>query len=99
MSCKFFVNVIKCYYRKYAIIKLLKGMIFMELKKTISRAFSAVTAAAMLITGFAVMPEDNDILETSAAERVVIDTTTEYQTIRGFGGINHPEWTGQEEHA
>lgn len=68
----------------------------MELKKTISRAFSAVTAAAMLITGFAVMPEDNDILETSAAERVVIDTTTEYQTIKGFGGINHPEWTGQD---
>lgn len=68
----------------------------MELKKTISRAFSAVTAAAMLITGFAVMPADNDILETSAAERVVIDTTTEYQTIKGFGGINHPEWTGQD---
>ncbi len=68
----------------------------MEFKKSISRAFSAVTAAAMLVTGFAVMPMEDEILETSAAERVVIDTTTEYQTIKGFGGINHPEWTGQD---
>lgn len=41
------------------------------------------------------MPSDSE-LESSAAEKVVIDTTTEYQTIRGFGGINHPEWTGSD---
>ena len=68
----------------------------MELRKTLTRTFSAVAAAAMLVTGLAIVPIENETLETSAAERVVIDTTTEYQTIRGFGGINHPEWTGQD---
>ncbi|MBR6579671.1 MAG: carbohydrate binding domain-containing protein [Ruminococcus sp.] len=68
----------------------------MNLKLIISRAVSAVTASAMLVTAFAVMPTEENFLETSAASAVVVDTTTEYQTIRGFGGINHPEWTGQD---
>lgn len=29
-----------------------------------------------------------------SVSQCVIDTTAEYQTIRGFGGINHPEWIG-----
>lgn len=33
-------------------------------------------------------------LQAVAASECIIDTTTEYQTIRGFGGINHPEWIG-----
>lgn len=32
----------------------------------------------------------------SAASDCVIDTATEYQTIKGFGGMNHPEWTGSD---
>ncbi|MBR3970739.1 MAG: carbohydrate binding domain-containing protein [Ruminococcus sp.] len=67
----------------------------MNIKSFVGRAVSAITASAMLVTGLAVAPEKS-IIETSAAERVVIDTTTEYQTIRGFGGINHPEWTGKD---
>lgn len=65
----------------------------MKLRSIICRIVSTATASAMLITGFAVMPKNNNVIETYAAD-VVIDTTTEYQTIRGFGGIDHPEWTG-----
>ncbi|MDD7294423.1 MAG: family 43 glycosylhydrolase, partial [Oscillospiraceae bacterium] len=31
-----------------------------------------------------------------AADTVVVNTEKTYQTIKGFGGINHPEWTGQD---
>lgn len=68
----------------------------MKLHSIICRMVSAVTASAIIITGFAVMPQTNDVIDTYAADTVVIDTTKEYQTIRGFGGINHPEWTGQD---
>lgn len=67
----------------------------MNFKSIFSRTVSAITASAMLVTGLVIAPDKNS-LESSAAEKVVIDTTTEYQTIRGFGGINHPEWTGQD---
>ncbi len=67
----------------------------MSLKTMLSRTISAVTASAMLITGLAILPQDNGMVS-FGAEKVVIDTTTEYQTIRGFGGINHPEWTGKD---
>ncbi len=66
----------------------------MKLHSIICRMVSSAAASAMLITCLNVMPQKDDILETYAADAVVIDTTTEYQTIRGFGGIDHPEWTG-----
>ncbi len=53
---------------------------------------SGMTAAALLVSMTAVLPER----EVSAADMCVIDTTKEYQSIRGFGGINHPEWTGAD---
>ena len=64
----------------------------MKLKSIGEKFISAITASAMIVTGFCIFPQK----ETKAADVVVIDTTTEYQTIRGFGGINHPEWTGQD---
>lgn len=64
----------------------------MKLKSIGEKFISAITASAIIFTGFCIFPQK----ETKAADAVVIDTTTEYQTIRGFGGINHPEWTGQD---
>lgn len=64
----------------------------MIFKKFAGRIISAVTASAMLFSGFCILPEK----ESLAADLVVVDTTAEFQTIRGFGGINHPEWTGSD---
>ncbi|MCM1270864.1 MAG: alpha/beta hydrolase-fold protein [Ruminococcus flavefaciens] len=64
----------------------------MKLKSIGEKFISAITASAIIFTGFCIAPAEITV----AAETVVIDTTTEYQTIRGFGGINHPEWTGQD---
>ena len=44
----------------------------------------------MLFTLTAALPEQ----KSNAAAEVIIDINKEYQTIRGFGGIDHPEWTG-----
>lgn len=67
----------------------------MNFKSIAGRFVSAVTASAMLITGFAFAPYD-DMAKTYAADNVVVDTSKTYQYIRGFGGINHPEWTGKD---
>ena len=48
------------------------------------------TAALLSVTTASIFPTKT----VSAADVCVIDTDTEYQTIRGFGGINHPEWAG-----
>ena len=58
------------------------------------KMLSAVTAAALLFTSTAIF-SGNSPLEASAAGAAVIDTTDEHQTIRGFGGINLPEWISQ----
>ena len=68
----------------------------MILKKSIGRALSALTAAAMLATSAQVLPKSDEKLIARAASACVIDTQKEYQLIRGFGGINHPEWTGAD---
>ena len=64
----------------------------MNLKKWKS-LFSGITAAAMVFSMAAVLPREDSA---GAAETCIIDTSKEYQYIRGFGGINHPEWTGQD---
>ncbi len=64
----------------------------MNMKKWKS-LFSGITAAAMVLSMAAVLPRGNSA---GAAETCIIDTSKEYQYIRGFGGINHPEWTGQD---
>lgn len=60
--------------------------------KTLKSAMAAVTASMMLFSTALSFPAE----EVAAADTCVIDTSTEYQFIRGFGGINHPEWTGQD---
>lgn len=64
----------------------------MKFKKFAARIISAVTASAMLTIGVPAIPVEKAF----AADTCVIDTSKEYQVIRGFGGINHPEWTGQD---
>lgn len=60
----------------------------MNLKK-ITAAF---TASAFVLSTLSFFSKE----DISAASECVVDTSVEYQTIRGFGGINHPEWTGQD---
>ena len=57
-----------------------------------SRLTAGLLAAGLLFTnpGTAVMPQI-----AHAASDCVIDTGTAYQTIRGFGGMNHPEWISE----
>lgn len=62
------------------------------MKKIIRSLLAAVTSSAMLFSMTAVMPAP----EASAASDVTVTLTDEYQRIRGFGGINHPEWTGSD---
>lgn len=60
--------------------------------KAIKSFISAATASVMMLSSASAFPQRS----ASAADVCVIDAATEYQTIRGFGGINHPEWTGQD---
>ncbi len=53
---------------------------------------AAITATATFTCSMLPMLKQS----ASAADICVIDTSKEYQTIVGFGGINHPEWTGQD---
>ena len=48
------------------------------------------TAALLSVTTASIFPTKTVF----AADVCVIDTDTEHQMIRGFGGINHPEWAG-----
>lgn len=48
----------------------------------------------MLTPALAVMPESEPSVY--AADTVVVNTGKEYQTIDGFGGMNHPEWMGSD---
>ena len=47
-------------------------------------------AGAMLVSSAGSFP--SNVLEANAAGACTINTNKEYQTIRGFGGMNHPEW-------
>ena len=66
----------------------------MKTTNIFGKMLSAVTAAALLFSGTAVFSGTSP-LEASAAGAAVIDTTDIHQTIRGFGGINLPEWISQ----
>ena len=58
------------------------------------RIMAALTAAAAIAVS--AIPMISQSVSVSAADTCVISTAKQYQTIRGFGGINHPEWTGQD---
>ena len=53
--------------------------------KKMKRFVALASCAAMMLSMVPMMPAQ-------AASVCKIDTSTEYQVIRGFGGINHPEW-------
>jgi glucuronoarabinoxylan endo-1,4-beta-xylanase len=63
-----------------------------NLKSKLKSALSVIISGAMLFSAASSIPT----LETSAADTCVIDTSVTYQTIKGFGGMNHPEWTGSD---
>lgn len=64
----------------------------MKIKTKIQSLLSAFIATAFMIS---VVPTFSQ-MEVSAADTCVIDVSKEYQTIKGFGGMNHPEWTGKD---
>lgn len=66
----------------------------MSMQQKLKASLSVLLAAAMLIPALAVMPESEPSVY--AADTVVVNTGKEYQTIDGFGGMNHPEWTGSD---
>lgn len=59
------------------------------IEKKIMAAITASATALSMSSAFTSLP-------VSAASTCVIDTTAEHQTIRGFGGINLPEWVGSD---
>lgn len=63
------------------------------MKSIFRRAFSALTSC-VLSAGVMLFALPAAPLSVSAASDCVINTSTTYQTIRGFGGMNHPEWVG-----
>ena len=63
----------------------------MKISSTFKRVTSAATAAALFVMAFPAMKNAGTA---EAASAVSIDTATTYQTIKGFGGINLPEWAG-----
>lgn len=61
-----------------------------NMNRTISKVSATITTMAMLLGMISVIPEQ----QTKAVSAAIVDISKEYQTIRGFGGIDHPEWTG-----
>lgn len=65
----------------------------MKLSQKFKKLISATAAAALFVTSF---PAFYHYEDAAAADSVSIDTKTTYQTIKGFGGINLPEWAGSD---
>ncbi len=60
------------------------------IKGRIRSALAGIIAGAMFLTAIPSIPENS--IEASAASLCTVNTSKTYQTIRGFGGMNHPEW-------
>ncbi len=65
----------------------------MGMKHYLKKIGSSILCGALLLTGVPMIPAAETA---SAAGTCIIDTSTTYQTIRGFGGMNHPEWQGYD---
>ncbi|MBP0974249.1 MAG: carbohydrate binding domain-containing protein [Oscillospiraceae bacterium] len=63
----------------------------MQLRKMIRRFCAAAVSGFMLATMTAALP-----MTTTAAGTCTINTNKTYQRIRGFGGMNLPEWQGYD---
>ena len=66
----------------------------MSKKRTLKSVFAGVVAGTMVLSAASVMPVEfgDQELESYAAGACTINTNKTYQRIRGFGGMNHPEW-------
>ncbi len=62
-------------------------------KKSVAFIAGMTTVLGILSSG---IPDVIENISASAAADCVINTSVEHQIIRGFGGINHPEWTGAD---
>ncbi len=70
----------------------------MKFKRQLSKMLSAALAGAMMLSGVSLFPGSTEVLEltAAAASECTIDPGKTYQIIRGFGGMNHPEWQGYD---
>ena len=66
----------------------------MTVKKSLSGLIAATLGMSVLTAAYPAASPAVPTLNAFAADTAVIDTTTEYQTIRGFGGIDMQEWQG-----
>ena len=64
----------------------------MRIFHALKRMSAGAIAGAMLLASAAVMPTE----KADAANLCTINTNKTYQVIRGFGGINLPEWAGSD---
>ena len=60
---------------------------FLKLKKTTTKLLAGIMAISMGLTTLSPV-------EVFAANDATINLSKKYQTIRGFGGMNHPLWAG-----
>ena len=63
-----------------------------NVKLKLKSILTAFVAGTFMVSSVPVLTQ----VDVSAADTCIIDASTQYQLIRGFGGINHPEWTGQD---
>lgn len=61
--------------------------------KKLKAVLSAIIGGVVLSCS---VPVTTPVTEVYAASVCTIDDSKTYQTIRGFGGMNHPEWTGAD---
>ena len=66
----------------------------MKNKGKFSRLLSGIVSGAMLLSGASVFGGKTQTIESSAASACTVNTNKTYQRIRGFGGIDLPEWQG-----
>ena len=62
----------------------------MKVTRTVTRVLAAALSCTMLLNAAASMPD------VTAAGACTINTNKTYQLIRGFGGMNLPEWQGYD---
>ncbi|HOA00511.1 carbohydrate binding domain-containing protein [Ruminococcus sp.] len=60
--------------------------------KTVKAALSAVLSGVVIAASLPASP----VFNTDAASLCTVNPSKTYQTIRGFGGINLPEWVGSD---
>jgi len=68
------------------------GVIQLNIMKTVKAALSAVLSGVVIAASLPASP----VFNTDAASLCTVNPSKTYQTIRGFGGINLPEWVGSD---